>query len=184
MHQEYPKWIDAPHGNPGHPHNPGKVLVETEDQEREVLAGGEPPRDLNPEPAPGSAASGEKPIEDMSREELISVLVRESITADVTDEQLRESIHRLRDHVAGKDDADIDAAGEKVPPPQDQEANKGKDDAVEGRKLPEAKPAPATDARPDEDKEKVADDKPAGNITEAAATPPEHTKGAKVPAKK
>lgn len=185
MHLEYPKWIDAPKGNPGHPQNPGKVLVESEDQEREVLAGGEPPRDLNPEPAPGSAASGEKPIDDMNREELISVLVRESITADVTDEQLRESIHRLRDHVAGKDAGEplTDAAGEKVPPPQDQEANKGKDDAVEGRTLPEAKPEPATDARPDEAKEKVADDKPSGNITEAAATPPEAPKGTKPKAK-
>lgn len=179
MHQEYPKWIDAPEGNPGHPQNPGKVLVESEDQERDVLAGGEPPRELNPMAEPAAAPADEKPIDDMSREELISVLVRESITADVTDEQLRDSIRRLRDHVAGKDEPDVDAAGEKVPPPQDQEANKGNDDAVEGRTLPEANPEPATDARPDEAKEKVADDKPAGNITEAAATPPEAPKGTK-----
>ena len=181
MHLEYPKWVKV--DGPGHPQNPGHVLVETEDQEREVLSGGEAPRDLNPEASEKPTPEGEKPIEEMSREDLISTLVRESITDDVTDDQLRDSIERLRDRGAPSRDPEplTDADGEKVSPPQDQEANKGKDDAVEGRKLPEAKPEPATDARPDEAKGKVADDKAAGNVTEAAATPPEHKKGAKSP---
>lgn len=176
---EYPKWIDAPKGNPGHPQNPGKVLVENEDQEREVQAGGEPPRDLNPAADEGSPSTPatEKPVADMSREELISTLVRESITDDVTDEQLRDSIERLRDR--GNPSPLTDAAGDNVSPPVDQEANKGKDDGEEGRTLPEAKPEPATDARPEEAKGKEPDDKPAGNITKAAATPPDAPKGTK-----
>lgn len=175
---EYPKWIDAPAGNPGHPQNPGKVLVENEDQEREVKAGGEPPRDLNPAADPKDAApADDKPVADMSREELISTLVRESITDDVSDDQLRESIQHLRERHSPS--PLTDAAGEDVPPPVDQEANKGKDDSEEGRKLPDAKPEPATDARPDEAKAKEPDDKPAGNVTKAAATPPDAPKGTK-----
>lgn len=177
MHLEYPKWVKV--DGPGHPQNPGHVLVETEDQEREVLSGGEAPRDLNPEASEKPKPEGEKPIEEMSREDLISTLVRESITDDVTDDQLRESIARLRDRHADDKPAEPlkDAAGDDVPPPVDQEANKGKDDGVEDRTLPDAKTAPGTDARPNEAKEKVADDKPAGNITEAAKTPPDAKKG-------
>lgn len=146
-----------------------------------MLAGGEPPRELNPEGVETPAPEGEKPIEEMSREELVSILVRESITDDVSDDQIREGIRHLRDrHAADDKPADEplkDAAGDDVPPPTEQEANKGKDDGVEDRTLPAAKPAPATDARPEDAKKKEADDKPAGNVTEAAKTPPDDKKG-------
>jgi hypothetical protein len=192
MHAEYPKWICAPDGHHGHPQNPGKVLVENEGQELAVLAGGDPPAELNPaaDPKPeghsteitASTIDLNKPIEDMNRAELVAALVQESITADVTDDQLRDSLRRLREH---KEDAPgeplKDAEGKEVPPPVDQEANKGKDLGEEGRTLPEAKSQTATDARPDDAKAKEADDKPAGNITEAAATPPDHKKGTRQP---
>lgn len=188
MHEEYPKWVKVE--GPGHPQNPGFVLVENEDQELEVLSGGEAPRDLNPEAAEKPEPEGEKEIDEMGRDDLVAALVKESITDDVTDGQLRDSLKRLRerrepepdDKAAGNGEPLKDAEGKDVPPPVDQEANKGGDLGEEGRKLPEAKPAAATQAVPDEAKEKVADDKPAGNITEAAATPPEHKKGARKPA--
>lgn len=154
MHLEYPKWVKVE--GPGHPQNPGHVLVENEDQEREVAAGGVAPRELNPADAAKAEPEGEKSIDDMGREDLISTLVRESITDDVTDDQLRDSIKHLRnrqDDRAPGDERDggdplKDAEGKDVPPPATEEANKGKNDAVEDRQAPEAKAFPATDARP------------------------------------
>lgn len=186
--QRYPLWIKV--DGPGHPQNPGFVLVETEDQELEVLSGGEAPRDLNPEASEKLEPEGEKEIDEMGRDDLVAALVKESITDDVTDDQLRDSLKRLRERrdpepdskPAGNGEPVKDAEGKEVPPPTDQEANKGGDLGKDGRTLPEAKPAPATQAVPDEARDKVADNKPAGNITEAAATPPEHKKGARKPA--
>lgn len=191
--QKYPRWIKVE--GPGNSQNPGHVLVDNEDQERAVLAGEDAPIELNPTGAKTQEPDEDKALEDLEREELVSILVRESITDDVSDDQLREGIRALRDRqsvdrVNGSvnddgtehDHGDMtDAAGDKIAPDPAQEANKGMDLGNNGRRLPDAKAAPATDARPDEAKDKVADDKPAGNVTEAAATPPGHKKGARKP---
>ena len=268
--QEFPKWVKV--DGKGHPHNPGHVLVETEDQEREALATGQGPRELNPpqdedvakEPVEVGRADGtveianetaeDKPLADQDRKELIATLVRETITDEVEDNHLRSAIEAAREHggkpsvfdrsepeafePSGKpvdemdrdelintvldravnsdaSDADLrfvimvlngdvrenddaheeredggekqetltDAAGDKVPPDPAAEANKG-DPTKPAPGAPAAKSAPETDATPKEGAAKVADDKPAGNVTEAAATPPEHKKGAAKPAGK
>lgn len=273
-HDEYPKWVKV--DGKGHPQNPGHVLVENEDQERDALATGEGPRELNPprdedvpkEPVEVGRADGtveianepaeDKPLAEQSRKELIDTLVRETITDEVEDDHLRSAIEVAREHggkpsvfdrdgspeafePSGKpvdemdreelintvldrainseaSDADLrfvimvldgdvrdepddaheehgharetkevepltDAAGDKIPPDPAAEANKG-DTTKPAPGAPAAKSAPATDATPKEGKDKVADDKPAGNVTEAAATPPDHKKGAAKPAGK
>lgn len=190
--QEYPKWVKV--DGPGHPQMPGHVLVDNEDQERRVLAGEEAPRDLNP---PHSAeadkrADEEKHINDMDRGELIAAIVKATITEDVTDEQLRDTLKSVREKEAtdhanegegGRDPEPLkDAAGDRVPADPAEEANKIGDLGEDGRRLPEAKPTPGSDIRTEEAKAKEPDDKPAGNVTEAAATPPDHKRGARKPA--
>lgn len=202
MH-EFPKWV--PVKGPGHPQNPGFVLVENEDQERTAAAEGEGPADLNPPPE-----AGQKTLAEMDRDELKQTLVREGIPDDMTDDDIRAAIESGRERRAeyqrqdaeeaeqrrearnaGGDHGDgmqtdrvppadteerKDAKGDTIAPDTADEANKGGDNAT--RTAPEAKTAPATDSRSDEAKKKEADDKPAGNVTEVAATPPKHKRGA------
>lgn len=201
--QEYPKWVRT--DGPGHPQNPGFLLVENEEQEATAIAEGTGPADLNP-----PAEASQKTLDEMDRADLIQVLVAEGIPDDMSDDEIRNAIRHGREareqHVkedqeeaerdrlareAGGDHGDgqqtdqtapndpearTDAAGEKIPPNVADEANKG--DNAAPRTAPEAKTAAATDTRPDDAKKKEADDKPAGSVTEAAATPPKHKRGA------
>lgn len=201
---EYPKWV--PVNGPGHPQNPGFVLVANEDEERQAQSTGAGPADLNPPPD-----AGQKTLEEMDRDELKQILLREGIPDDMTDDDIRDAIRHGRekraadadeaadkaraefekrsaggDHGDGSqtlaipradDKAPEDAAGDKVAPDPADEANKAGTDP--GRTSPAAKSAPATDTRPDEAKDKIADDKPAANVTDAAATPPSTKKGSK-----
>lgn len=198
---EYPKWIKVP--GKGHPQMPGHALVETEEQERETIATGVGPRDLNPpndedvkrEPLEMGTADGtvvdanataeDKPLEDQAREELIAALVRETLTDKVSDDNLRAAIEHAREtgakFKAPDDDGDPeprkDAAGNEMAPDPAAEANKG-DPTKPKPGAPEAKSSPATDSTPKESADKIADDKPVGNVTAAAATPADHKKGA------
>lgn len=200
--QEYPKWL--PVSGPGHPQNPGHVLVENEDQEAEALASGQGPADLNPPPDPG-----QKSLDEMSRDELIAILVKEGIPDDMSDDEIRNAIRHGREakadaarqeqedaehdreaREAGGDHGDglqtttapkaskpapKDAKGDAIPADVADEANKGGD--TDTRTAPAAKSAQETDARPDDAKAKEADDAPAGNVTEVAATPKDSKKG-------
>jgi len=203
MH-EYPKWVAV--DGPGHPQNPGFVLVDNEEQERAASEQGKGPADLNPPPD-----AGQKALADMDRDELKQVLLREGIPDDMTDDDIRSAIehgrerraeHQRQDAEDAKHDAEVreaggdhgdglqtadapkgnaepgkDAEGNAIPPDTADEANKVTgDDAT--RTAPAAASSPATDSRSDEAKEKAADDAPAGNVTEAAATPPKHKRGA------
>lgn len=203
--QDFPQWV--PVNGPGHPQNPGYVLVNNEDQKREAEASNTGPADLNPPPDPG-----QKSIDDMSRDELKQVLLSEGIPDSMSDDDIRSAIKLGRERRAqiaeegaahareeydkrasggdhGDDEQttavpeanakpDVDAAGDKIPPDTADEANKvpGVDPT---RDAPTAKSSPGNDTRPDEAKEKVADDAPAGNVTDAAATPPSQKRGTK-----
>jgi len=203
MFDRYPMWIDV--DGPGHPQNPGKVLVNNEDEEREAKASGKGPAADNPPPDPG-----QKSIDDMDRDELVATLVREGIPEDMSDDEIRNAIKHGREARAeharqdaedaerdreareaggdhgdglqtdqapkGDTDAPVDASGDKIAPNPADEANKVVGDDTT-RDAPAAKSSPATDNRTDEAKKKVADDKPAGNVTDQAATAPAHKKG-------
>lgn len=169
--EAYPKWL--PIDGPGHPQNPGFVLVENEDQEKAVLAGEAPPAHLNPAPAD----AGKDPV-NMTRPELIDAVAAEMTNSKITDDDLRTALASIREKNK-PGELLTDSAGDNVPAPVDQEANKGGDLGEEGRTLPEAQPEPGSDAQPDDAKGKQPADAPAENITDVAETPADSPKGNK-----
>lgn len=148
--QAYPKWLPAKDGI-GTPLNPGFVLVENEDQERDVAAGKEAPRHLNP------MAEADKPLDDMSHDELIASL--DVAKASAPDDRLRKAVKALRGKVN-------DAAGDEVAPDPAAEANKGA--KPKPANAPKAKPLQATNTIPGHPKPEAH---PAGNIATEAAKP-------------
>jgi hypothetical protein len=189
MFVEYPKWIDV--DGAGHPQNKGRVLVENADQERAALATGKGPDHLNPGQSDNATDTvradltdlADKSIGDMNREELIATLVAVSITDEVTDDDLRDLIDRAREARSGNHDDEelhpepiVDAAGEKAPPPQDQEANKDQLGASEVRTQPLPEAAPGTDARSDDAKAREPASAPASDPVAQAQTAPDEKK--------
>lgn len=228
---EFPKWLAV--DGPGHPGNPGKVLVENEEQEAEALRTGTGPDYLNPVLDEGRAniiasapvaeilADGQdsKPIAEQNRAEMVATMATLMMRSPLSDDDIRKEVQNLQDWLSARDaeraedeerddddanhqsaDDDIaaaaepidpsesggpgrdehegdvepatDAAGEKVPPPADQEANK--DQLADGeRTLPIAKADQATDARPDDAKEREAGTTTATDQIEQALTPPD-----------
>jgi hypothetical protein len=203
--QEYPKWVAV--DGPGHPANPGKVLVENEEQEVAAIDSGKGPDHLNPPvdearatavavaPIAQILAGGvsDKPLAEQSRDELCATMAALFVQSPLSDDEIRkevESLQRYLDRGKGnehgqegdaKEDLQdpiqsiTDAAGDPVPPPADQEANKdGLDPATRTLPLPDAEQG--ADARPDEAKEREAGDKPATDQIAAAETAPDEKK--------
>lgn len=202
--QDYPKWL--PVNGPGHPQKPGYVLVENEDQELEAMESGKGPAALNPPPDAGQKSLDEMDRDklkhvllsegipdDMSDDEIRTAIKhgreRRAQIADEDAKAAREEYEKRAaggDHGDGEqtdavpkadDDAPEDASGDKIAPDTADEANKAGVDSK--RTLPGAKSAPGNDSRPDEAKDKVADDKPATSVVDAAATPASTKKGSK-----
>jgi hypothetical protein len=201
--QEYPKWVAV--SGPGHPANPGKVLVENEEQEVAAIDTGKGPDHLNPPvdeeratavavaPIAQILAGGvsDKPLSEQSREELCATMAALVVQSPLSDDEIREQVEGLKSYLErrglgsnGPDDHEdkeelrdpiepiTDAAGDPVPPPVDQEANKdGLDPATRTLPLPDAEQG--ADARPEAAKEREAGDKPATDQVAAAETAPD-----------
>lgn len=200
--EKYPCWIDV--DGPGHPQAPGRVLVNNEDEELEALTSGNGPADLNPPPDPGQKSLDELDRaalvdilvregipDDTSEDELREAIrhgrerkadkAREAAEHEKRQREIREAGGDHGDglqtsmHPDGDDEPGKDAAGDAIAPDTANEA-----DARTGadRAAPQPNSSPATDARSDEAKGKVAAPAPAADVTKAAATPPAQKKGA------
>lgn len=106
--EDYPKWVAV--DGPGHPGNPGKVLVENADQEAEAAATGKGPEHLNPPvdearaqaqavaPVAQALTGGvsDKPLGEQSRAEMCATLASILIQSPLSDDEIRSQIEALQ----------------------------------------------------------------------------------------
>lgn len=177
--QEYPKWIAV--SGPGHPQNPGKVLVENEDQEREALATGEGPAELNPPmdekrseaaqlaPVAALLADGAptKEIKDQDRGELIATLSVLIMTSTLSDDEIREQVDAFKRWEEARQGGDYDDLADRLAGGDDRRTV---DDMSEREPL---KDAAGDEVAPPQDQEANKDQLGAGERTlnEAESAP-------------